>query len=36
MTILEKGLGVKCFLDSDLDTDQLGTFPGEVEKNDDK
>lgn len=33
--ILEKELGVKCFLVSDLDTDKLGTFTGEVERKDD-
>lgn len=33
--ILEKELGVKCFLASDLDTDELGTFSGEVERKDD-
>jgi hypothetical protein len=33
--ILEKELGVKCFLASDLDTDKLGTFTGEVERKDD-
>lgn len=32
--ILEKELGVKCFLASDLDTDKLGTFTGEVERKD--
>jgi hypothetical protein len=30
--ILEKELGVKCFVDSGLDTDQHGTFTGEVER----
>jgi hypothetical protein len=30
--ILEKELGVKCFVSSDLDTDKLGTFTGEVER----
>lgn len=33
--ILEQGLGVKCFVAKDLDTDKLGTFTGEVERNDD-
>jgi len=33
--ILEKELGVKCFLVSELDTDELGTFTGEVERKDD-
>ena len=33
--ILEKELGVKCFVDSGLDTDQLGTFTGEVERKED-
>jgi hypothetical protein len=33
--ILEKELDVKCFVDSELDTDQLGTFTGEVERMDD-
>ena len=33
--ILEKELGVKCFLASDLDTDELGTFSGEVERKED-
>jgi hypothetical protein len=33
--ILEKELGVNCFLISDLDTDELGTFTGEVERKDD-
>ena len=33
--ILEKELGVKCFLTSDLDTDELGTFTGEVERKED-
>ena len=32
---LEQGLGVKCFVAIDLDTDKLGTFTGEVERNDD-
>ncbi len=30
--ILEKELGVKCFLTSEFDTDELGTFTGEVER----
>ncbi len=34
-TILEKELGVKCFVVADLDTDELGTFTGEVERKDD-
>jgi hypothetical protein len=33
--ILEKELGVKCFVAEDLDTDKLGTFTGEVERKDD-
>lgn len=33
--ILEKELGVKCFVTSDFDTDELGTFTGEVERKDD-
>jgi hypothetical protein len=33
--ILEKELGVKCFVSSDLDTDKLGTFTGEIERKDD-
>ncbi|MEI6880106.1 MAG: DUF6671 family protein [Bacteroidota bacterium] len=33
--ILEKELGVKCFVISELDTDILGTFTGEVERMDD-
>lgn len=33
--ILEKELGVKCFVTSHLDTDQLGTFTGEIERKDD-
>ena len=33
--ILEKELGVKCFVAPDLDTDLLGTFTGEVERKDD-
>jgi len=33
--ILEKELGVKCFVDLELDTDKLGTFTGEVERKDD-
>ncbi len=33
--ILEKELGVKCFVVQDLDTDLLGTFTGEVERIDD-
>jgi hypothetical protein len=30
--ILESQLGVKCFVASDLDTDKLGTFTGEIER----
>ena len=30
--ILEKKLGVNCFVSTDLDTDKLGTFTGEVER----
>lgn len=30
--LLEEKLGVQCVLDSQLDTDQLGTFTGEVER----
>ena len=33
--ILEKELGVKCFVTPDLDTDLLGTFTGEVGRKDD-
>lgn len=33
--ILEKELGVKCFIDSNLDTDLLGTFTGEIEREND-
>ena len=33
--ILEKELGVQCFITSDFDTDELGTFTGEVERKDD-
>ena len=33
--ILEKELGVKCFVALDLDTDELGTFTGEIERKDD-
>lgn len=33
--ILEKELGVKCFVTVDFDTDELGTFTGEVERKDD-
>lgn len=32
--ILEKKLGVKCFVTSNFDTDELGTFSGEVERKD--
>jgi hypothetical protein len=34
--ILEKELGVKCFVTPHLDTDQLGTFTGEIERKDDQ
>jgi hypothetical protein len=30
--ILERELGVKCFISADFDTDELGTFTGEVER----
>ncbi|MCO5949396.1 DUF6671 family protein [Mucilaginibacter flavidus] len=30
--LLEQALGVSCFVPFDLDTDQLGTFSGEVER----
>jgi hypothetical protein len=33
--ILEKELGVQCFVSLDLDTDLLGTFTGEMERKDD-
>ena len=33
--IVEKELGVKCFVSLDLDTDLLGTFTGEIERKDD-
>lgn len=33
--ILEKALGVNCYVSSNFDTDQLGTFTGEVERKDD-
>jgi len=33
--IIEKELGVKCFVSSNFDTDKLGTFTGEVERKDD-
>jgi hypothetical protein len=33
--ILEKELGVNCFVSSNFDTDELGTFTGEVERKDD-
>jgi len=33
--ILEKELGVKCFVAPDFDTDELGTFTGEVERKND-
>jgi hypothetical protein len=34
-SILEKQLGVKCVVLSGFDTDELGTFTGEVERRDD-
>ncbi len=33
--ILEKEMGVKCFVINNFDTDELGTFTGEVERKDD-
>ncbi len=33
--LLEETLGVRCFTDSNLDTDSLGTFTGEIERKDD-
>jgi hypothetical protein len=33
--ILEKHLGVKCFVPDDFDTDALGTFSGELERKED-
>jgi hypothetical protein len=33
--ILEKELGVKCFISPNIDTDILGTFTGEVDRKDD-
>lgn len=33
--LLEKELGVKCYVDSSFDTDIFGTFTGEVERKDD-
>jgi len=33
--ILESALGVNCFIAKDLDTDKLGTFAGEIERNED-
>lgn len=33
--ILEKSLGVICFTDNNLDTDTLGTFTGEIEREND-
>lgn len=33
--ILEKELGVKCFVSENFDTDTLGTFTGEIERKDD-
>lgn len=32
--ILEKNLGVECFVPDDFDTDALGTFTGEIERKD--
>jgi Zn finger protein HypA/HybF involved in hydrogenase expression len=33
--ILERALGVNCIITKDLDTDQLGTFTGEIERKED-
>ena len=33
--LIEKSLGVKCFVPEDFDTDVLGTFTGETERKDD-
>lgn len=33
--IMEKELGVKCYVDKNYDTDILGTFSGEIERKDD-
>ncbi|MCG3167691.1 MAG: hypothetical protein POELPBGB_03485 [Bacteroidia bacterium] len=33
--VLEEELGVKCFITANFDTDELGTFTGEVERKDD-
>jgi hypothetical protein len=33
--LLEKNLGVKCFVPKDFDTDVFGTFSGEIERNSD-
>lgn len=33
--LLEQALGVSCFVPDNLDTDQLGTFSGEIERADD-
>ncbi|MFT5713505.1 MAG: hypothetical protein ACI9WT_000040 [Flavobacterium sp.] len=33
--VLERELGVKCFVISNIDTDELGTFTGEVERKED-
>ena len=33
--LFEEKLGVHCFTDSQLNTDVLGTFSGEVERNND-
>jgi hypothetical protein len=33
--LLKKTLGVTCFVSKDFDTDSLGTFSGEIARNDD-
>ncbi|MGL2965832.1 DUF6671 family protein [Flavobacterium sp. XGLA_31] len=33
--LFEKGIGVRCFVSDELDTDTLGTFSGEVSRKDD-
>lgn len=33
--VLEKEIGVSCFIASDFNTDEFGTFSGEVERKDD-
>ncbi|MEY3238368.1 MAG: hypothetical protein RI883_2469 [Bacteroidota bacterium] len=33
--IIEKELGVKCFIDPKFDTDKFGTFTGEIDRNED-